>query len=181
MKSFKEYLTESKKTYTFKVKIAGDCPDNCTDAIKRALSEFEVATVSAGKRTPITASHTEFPNHKNIAVSLFDVITNYPATSRQVLDKIAEGLRIPATNILALTELEQQEVELNHANLDKSGQALLTKHELEDTPGAQKLVGEEHKLNFLKELSKTKHSPEQYTGVNDQLLAKSVPNAPKGK
>lgn len=179
MKSFKEYLTESKKTYNFKIKIAGDCPEKCAEEIKKSLSEFDCSSVSDGKRTPITARLADFPNHKNVSINIFDVVTNYPATSKQVLDKVSEGLGISAANILALNEKEQQEVEINHTFDEVSGKSLLL------TPfekgSHQDLVGEKQKYTLLRDLNKTKHAPEQIKGVNDQLLAKSVPTAPKGK
>jgi dissimilatory sulfite reductase (desulfoviridin) alpha/beta subunit len=45
MKSFKDYLTESKKTYDFKVKIAGDCPKDCVKKIKEVEDVVYYGTV----------------------------------------------------------------------------------------------------------------------------------------
>ena len=42
MKSFKEYLTESKKTYDFRIKIAGDLPEGADKMMKTALEKFGV-------------------------------------------------------------------------------------------------------------------------------------------
>ena len=53
MKNFKEYITESTKVYPFKVKIAGDIPENFEKNMKSALSKFSVESMSKGKRTPI--------------------------------------------------------------------------------------------------------------------------------
>lgn len=51
----------------------------------------------------------------------------------------------------------------------------------EKTPKGEvdRLHGEKHKSNFLKELSKTQkdHGMTQYKGVNDQLLAKKMPKS----
>lgn len=173
MKSFKEYLTESKKTYEFKVKIAGDCPKDCAKTIKSALSQFHVESCSAGKSTPIQEHQSEFPEHKNVGMTIFDVCTTYPATTAQVRDSIAEHLGIALSKVRVRNEAEEREHALNHANDKLSGEALLTK-DYEKSSG-QDLVGEKHKMNFLQELGKNKHQGTEITGTNDVLLAKKAP------
>jgi hypothetical protein len=170
MKSFKEYLVESKKIYAFKIKIAGDCPKDCAAQIKEALAEFDVSSVS-GKSTPITAQVSGFPDHKNISVQIFDVVTDYPATSKQVRDRIAEVLKIKHSDLNVQNEKEQEEERINHQHDEPTGVAVVgTTQEPSDH---QDIVGEKQKLNFLKELSKTKHDLKQYTGVNDELFPKA--------
>lgn len=173
MKSFKEYLTESKKTYDFKVKIAGECPEGCAAKIKEALSMYDVASCSEGARTPIQESHFDFPAHKNIEVTTFDVCLNYPTNSTAVRQAVAEKLSLTNTCVLARTPLEEAEVVLNHANDKKSDSALLEKDY--DKQKNQDLVGDKHVTSFLKELSKTKTQGTQYKGVNEKILAKKSP------
>jgi hypothetical protein len=173
MKSFKEYLTESKRVYEFKVKIAGDCPKDCSAQIKTALAQFHVESCSSGKRTPIQETHKEFPEHKNVNVTLFDVCTSYPATSPQVRDKIAESLGISHSAIIVRNVHEAAEEEINHKHDTKSGKSVLQSDYESDNN--QKLVGTQHAMSLLKELSKTKKTGHQHTGTNDALLAKSVP------
>jgi hypothetical protein len=174
MKSFKEYLTESKRVYEFKVKIAGECPKDCHSQIKTALSQFHVESCSTGKRTPIQETHKEFPDYKNVNVTLFDVCTSYPATSHQVRDKIAECLRIAHSAIMVRNIHEAAEEEINHQHDTKSGNSVLqTDYEASNN---QKMVGTEHAMSLLKELGKTKKSGHQYTGANDAILAKNAPS-----
>ena len=61
MKSFTEYLTESKKVYEFKIKVAGECPKDCASQVKKALAQYKVEKCSAGKSTPIQETQEEFP------------------------------------------------------------------------------------------------------------------------
>ena len=174
MKSFKDYLTESKKVYEFKVKIAGDCPKDCASKIKTALSQFHVSSCSAGKSSPIQETQKDFPEHKNISITLFDVSTSYPATSLQVRDKVAESLKIAHSAITVRNIHEQAEEEINHQHDTKTGKSVLqSDYESSDN---QKLVGTTHAMSLLKELGKTKTSKHQYTGTNDAILAKSVPS-----
>ena len=55
MKSFTEYLMESKKVYEFKVKLAGDY-EKAGDAIKLALAPYKVETPAP---TPVAQKATE--------------------------------------------------------------------------------------------------------------------------
>jgi len=173
MKSFKEYLVENKKIYKFKIKIVGDCPKDCAEKIKLALSEYSCASVGTAKTTPISANHKDFPEHKNVAMSVFDTTTHYPATSEQILNKVAQGLGMSPGSVKVLNEKEQEEVALNHANDEATGESLVgTAYEKADN---QDLVGDK-RLQFLKSL-KNEEKFKQVTGTNDELLAKTMPKA----
>lgn len=62
MKSFNEYLTESKKTYEFKIKIAGDLAEGFKDKLKGAMERFSIVKMDNGKRLPIAETHLDFQN-----------------------------------------------------------------------------------------------------------------------
>lgn len=173
MKSFKEYLTESKKVYEFKVKLAGDYK-KAGELIKSALAQYNVESCSAGKRLPIAETHSDFPHVTNTNVTMFDVCTSYPVTSQQVRALIAEKCRCPIDSVKVRNTAEAMEEELNHANDEKSGEALLSK-DYETTSEGQKLVGEKQKFNLLKDLMKDRKTLEQYKGVNDAILASKTP------
>lgn len=173
MKSFKEYLIESKQTYDFKVKVADECPDDCADKIKEALAEFTCSSCSKGMTSPIQESHIDFPDHKNVSVTVFEVSLDYPATSEQVRNTVAEALGKTQSCVRVRNPLEEAEQELNHSNDKNTGKALLgADYEKESN---QNLVGEKQKASFLKELSKNKNQGTQYKGVNDKILAKKPP------
>lgn len=173
MKSFKEYLIESKQTYDFKVKIAGECPESCVEDIKAALNQYDVASCSKGMRTPIQETQVDFPDHKNVEVTVFEVCLNYPATSPEVRAAIASKIAKTESCIKVRNTAEEAEAELNHENDEASGEALLEKP-LEEVDG-QKLVGDKHTMSLLKELGKNKTQGTQVKGTNDKILAKKAP------
>lgn len=177
MKSFKEYLTESKKLYEFKVKIAGDTPKDCVQKIKAALGEFHVAVVSAGKTVPIQERHSEFPEHKNISMTVFDVTTNYPATNKQIQDKLAAVLNLSHASVKVKNLAEEKEDEINHQHDKRTGKAVIGA-DYEDSNN-QDLVGEKYAMNFLQELHKEKHQGTQVKGYNDEILASGAPQHSK--
>lgn len=165
MFGFKQYLLESKKTYSFRVKIAGECPEKCEASMKDALVKHQCTKVSKGKRTPVQENPHDFHELKNMEVTMFDVECDYPATSQQVLDQIAKVLGLPLSVIRVRTPAEQAEADLNqeHAKVPDGKDALLGKDYETNTEG-QNLVGDKHVSNFLKELDK----------INAERKAKTV-------
>jgi len=175
MKSFTEYLTESKKAYEFKIKIAGDCPKDCVSRIKEALSIYKVESCSKGKGVPITEKQVDFPQLENVGVTIYNVTLGYPANTVQVREAVANKLHVVAEKIRVRNIHEEAELALNHEHDGKSGDALLGK-DYDASSEGQKLVGEKHVMGMLKELNKVSHQGlTQYKGVNDEILAKSVP------
>jgi hypothetical protein len=176
MKSFTEYLTESKKVYEFKVKVGGTCPKNCAEQVRAALAQFKVESCSAGKSTPIQEHHAEFPEHKNIEMTVFEVCTSYPATSLQVRNKVAEALNIANSLVIVKTPADEKEHAINHAHDQKSGKAVIgTDYEASNH---QELVGEKHMMSFLKELNKQdKKTGKAVEGVNEKLFPKASKGA----
>jgi|APCry1669191515_1035360.scaffolds.fasta_scaffold00519_11 hypothetical protein len=175
MKSFKEYLTESKKVYEFKIKIAGDCPKDSVAKIKEALACYKVESCSAGKSTPITEKQVDFPKLENVGATVFDIVVGYPTTNAQIREAVAKKLKIAMAEIRVRSSYEEEELALNHQYDEKSGKAYLgTDYEASDH---QDLVGEQHKLSFLKDIHSMSRELEEVTGTNDQLFPKPA----KGK
>lgn len=173
MKSFKQHLLESKQSYEFKVKIAGEPSDDQLDRFKGSLDRFVVELFQRSTRTPIQETQIDFPEHKNISVTTYDIILSYPATSFQIRQFASESLGLSECCIKVRNLKEQEELELNHKYDEKSGEALLGKDY--DKENNQHLAGQSNVMSLLKELNKYKHQGEQYKGVNDQLLAKKAP------
>lgn len=174
MKSFKEYLIESKQCYEFKIKFAGEPSDDAIKRVKEALEQFNIESFSEGKRTPIQETQVDFPDHKNINVTVYDISLSYPVTSSQLRNIVAEAANLTQCCVKIRNLKEQEEEEINHEHDEKSDKVLLnTDYEKENN---QDLVGDKHAMGLLKELSKTKHRGEQYKGINDKLLAKKAPS-----
>ena len=173
MKSFKEYLIESKQTYDFKIKIVGEQED-ASDKIKTALSKFNVESISEPKGTPIQETQIDFPSHNNVSATIFDVVLSYPATKLEIQSIVSNALNVSEDCIKVRSSSDEKEENLNHEHDEKSGKAILgTDYEKENN---QDLVGDKHVMGLLKELSKTKHAGEQYKGINDKILAKKSPS-----
>jgi hypothetical protein len=182
MKSFVEYLKENieEKKYTFKIKVAGDLPEHCEDVMETSLQQYKVRKFSKGKSTPIQASLMDFPTVKNASMTVFEVELEYPTTSAVLSELLANTTGISRDCIRVRTPLEEANLEIEmQADEESDSKPLLTQdYEKENN---QNLVGEKYISTFLKDLAKTRKDtePTQVKGVNEKLLAKSMPKGKK--
>jgi hypothetical protein len=100
MRSFKEHLTESKKTYDFRIKIAGECTTEHETKLKGLLERFSVAGFKKIGKTPIQDLPLDFPKLKNIEVTIYEVALEYPTTQFELTEYLSSGLRITNENIV---------------------------------------------------------------------------------
>ncbi len=84
MKTFAEYLTESKHTYNYRIKIAGDVDSGFMSEFKEKLKQFDVVSMTTPKKTPVQKELKDFPQYNNESMTFMDVVFNYPATPPQI-------------------------------------------------------------------------------------------------
>ncbi len=176
MKSFNEYLTESKKTYEFKVKIAGDLAEGFKDKLKGAMERYSVVKMDNGKRLPIAERHLDFPELENTNVTVFNVEIAYPTTTQVLENYISQVCDCELARVRVRTANQEAEQAQEEANRKEAESKPLIGQCDPPPSNHQDIVGEKKISSFLKDLAKTKHGGEQYKGVNDQLLAKSAPS-----
>lgn len=181
MKPFKQYLIESEqeKIYHFKIKIAGDLPENCEDVMESALQKYNVIKFAKTKTTPIQEKLADFPQMQNASVTVFDIELKYPTTSAVLNQYMAEqtGLDPCCIKVRSLKEEEEAELNADTQNEEtKSGKPLIGQCDF-PKENHQDIVGDKHISSFLKELAKERkrNEPQQYKGVNDSILAKKAP------
>jgi hypothetical protein len=179
MKSFQEYIAESKKTYPFTIKVCGDLSESADKIMKSAMHRFTVNKLSKGKKTPIQAMPLDFPGQSNAEVHVFEVDLQYPTTSAVLTELLADQLQISPAKIRVRTPGEMAEMALNLEHNQASDESFLLKDYADENN--QDLVGQKHVVSFLKELGKQEHTLQPVAGVNDQLLAKTVPTESAGK
>lgn len=150
MKNIKEFLTESHRTYPWKIGIAGPLPEGCEEQIKQCMEKWTVASWTKGKKTPIQERPLDFPQLENIDVQYWDAEVRYPTTRDAVQEYIAQCCNVPASHIIVRHPEEPQEL---YQQEKDSGpyETLLT---TEDMGGesAQKDAGESRIMDLLKEL-----------------------------
>lgn len=150
MKSFAEYLTESKKTYEFKIKIAGDLSEGFSSELQSAMEKFAVVKMGKGKRTPIQEVPLDFPTLKNSHVTVFDLEISYPTTPQVLETYICQVCGCPAGNVVVRTANAPSEE--YQKQLEEKTENILGEPETATEEG-QALVGEKHISSFLKDIA----------------------------
>ena len=150
MKSFKEFLTESAKTYKFKVRVAGELPEHFVDHMKANLAKYEVINLSAGKTTPITEKPLDFPRLQNMEVTHYEVELKYPATAHILERYLVDNCSIDHSRIIVRGENDPVEAQ-QEVNDDKPYEALLATQDM-GGESAQESVGDSRVMSLLKEL-----------------------------
>ena len=151
MKRFKDYLIEGKKTYDFKIKIAGDLPAKFESELKTALEKYSVVSMKKSK-TPIQKVPLDFPNCECSEVHIFEVSLDYPVNPPMLANHIMEKTNVLAANIVVRSANEPSE---EYQNTEEKKYVTKLESDYEDAdPKAQSMVGEKRILELFKELSK---------------------------
>jgi hypothetical protein len=182
MSTFKDYLTESTKSYDYKIKIAGDSRSIDKNALETALQKFDLASMSAGKTTPIMTLPLDFPALSNESVTIFDVTTNYPESPRVMHEYLSDLLRIPMTHMVVRkpgepTEEYQADMQIGQ----KSEYAnKLMDIEMKDAPKvkAEEHFGDKYNMGLLKELMKTKAETKDQPKEKEDAMSKEEKGTP---
>ena len=162
MSTFATYLTESTKTYEYKVKIAGDIDKDFSTRMETALGKFEVSKMSAGKKTPIQSLPLDFPALKNESVTIYDVTTNYPVAVRELKEYLADYMNIsPAMIVVRKPGEPTEEYQEQMAVAGKSEyKNKLQDIEMSDAPkvNAEDFHSTKANMSLLKELLKDREA-----------------------
>ena len=150
MKQFVEYLTEAQKTYKFKVRVAGELPENFADRLESALTKYDIVNISSGKKTPISEKPLDFPQLQNIEVTHFDVEVNYPVTQFVLEQYLVTETGVGLSHIIVRGEHDPIE-RYQEKTDEKPYESLLNTEEL-GGESAQDSVSTNRVMELLKEL-----------------------------
>jgi hypothetical protein len=169
MRSFKELLTESKKTYEFKIGVAGPLPEGFEDRMETSLKKFNVSNMSSGKKTPIQERPLDFPQLQNMEVTYFEVAVEYPTTSQVLQEYVGRCCGVQQAYIIVRNANDPRE---EYQDMDDTApyEAMLTK-EYMGGESAQAEVAGNRVMSLLKELE-TARKENEHNGAA---------GAPKGK
>ena len=155
MKTFKEYLAESKKTYSFKVKVAGELPEKFQEALKTRLDCHNVITLEKVTTTPIQKLPLDFPGKENMEVTVFEVVTEYPIAAPELTTYVKEtGIDEDCFRVRGSGEPSEEQQIL--AAAEPSGEALLGDSLYKEATNVKHkdYFGDDFNKGFLKDLQK---------------------------
>lgn len=184
MSTFAQYLTESTKEYQYKIKVAGDISDDFGAKMETALKKYDVKSLSKGKKTPIQETPLDFPSLKNTSVTIFDAVTNYPASVFEMRSYVADYMNVPVNQIVVRkpgepTEEYQEEMKAKPTSEFK---AKLQDVEYKDAPKvkADEVYGDKANQSLLKELLKAKQEKYEIEKGSDNKTQDIQPKEEKG-
>lgn len=169
MKTFREYLAESKKQYAFKVKIAGDIPENFKEDLKTRLEKCGVTTFNEGTKTPVQKLPLDFPELSNLEVTTFDVVTEYPITAPQIAKHMTE-MGMKECHFRVKTASDPSETEQDQFVAEKSGESLLGADYAKDGIKQKDYFGDDFNKSFLQQLSKDSKERKKELGHNEAAM-----------
>jgi len=151
MRSFQQLLNESKKTYSFKIGLAGELPEGIEDRLRTALQRYTVVNMSAGKKTPIQERPLEFPNLQNTEITYYEVELQYPTTNGVLQEYLGHFCSISASHVRVRNTNDPLVVDEQQTEKNEPYEPLLTKEHI-DAISAQQDVGQNRIMDLLKEL-----------------------------
>ena len=182
MSTFQDYLTESTKSYDYKIKIAGEPKDIDKNALETALQKFDLASMSAGKSTPIMTLPLDFPRLSNEQVTIFDVTTNYPESPRVIHEYLSDLLRIPMTHIVVKKPGEPSEEYQDEMQVAKNSEYKnkLLDIEMTDSPkvNPDEHTGDKYNMGLLKELLKDREVNKDAPKEKENAMSKEEQGTP---
>ena len=189
MKTFKEYLTEAVKEYTFKVKIAGILEDSHLDAMELALSPYNVVKIGSPKKTIMQEHPLDFPaNVTNTEVTIIEVTTAMPVSYQTLSRHLSDHMGLPYESVVVCHEGDPLQAEQDKLNAEKSDDAYepvmgqdYKKDESADTDGI--VHDEKSKQDFLKGLAKAQKKEggnvEVVTGLQESKVTSYIAKGKK--
>lgn len=187
MKSFKTYLTESHRTFDFRIRLACELPADLMGKIKTVLEAYKLDSISQPKRLPIQET-PEFPNMGPVEIHVIDATFHYPCTDEQVRTLIAEraGINLACIRVSPKNSpYEAAKEGLEQSNIGgKAGEAVLLQDNMErERPGTDgdALVGDARIPNLIKELEETRKYQYENAAGGQTPNAKTTNDLPIGK
>jgi hypothetical protein len=146
MKNFKDYLAESERTYSYRIKIVGDVAPDFTKMLEEKLKQFDPVKISAVKKTPIQLKPADFPAHANESVSSMDCEFRYPAIEPQV-QQIAQLLGLDPNRIRLLTSAYEDSMAEEKIKVEEQNKDLLTDTDYPAPDAEQKALSKDYSAN----------------------------------
>jgi hypothetical protein len=186
MKNFIQYLSDSQKTYEFRIKVANIDLTDQLDRLESVLEAYALESLSKPKRLPIKESDIDFPSMKNCQLYLMDAVLKYPCNDAQLRTIIAERAGIPQANIVVVPKNHPEELwrwnESGESDIKEyvQGEAVLDKP-YKDNPDATKAGDAYAKAeSILKELKQPEAVSEGKDDSPEGNAGKTTNDLPQG-
>lgn len=146
MKLFKEYLAESERTYSYRVKIVGDVDSGWLKQLEEKCKQFDIVSFGKPKTTPVQLAPADFPKHANDSVTSVDVEFRYPAIEPQI-KQLAQLLFLDPNRIIMLTTPFENSMDSERKKVEDENKDLLTDTDFPAPDAEQKALSKDYSAN----------------------------------
>ncbi len=181
MKTFSDYLIESKKKYNFTIKLTFKPNNKLMDSIESALGRYDLDAIGPVRSLPIKKIDRHFPALSNPELYSFEITLNYPATPEFVAATLQQiGIRsqdMSVINTLHDISVDEEQDDIDDNTSDK---ALLDRelqpNKIKNTDG---IFGKKYNEKLIKNSASGKAKipnppePAKFVPENDPLGLKS--------
>ena len=149
MKTFADYLTESKKTYKFKIGIAGELPEGCMDTMEQSLQKFGCMNLTDCKRTQL----------QNCEVNYCEAELAYPTIAPVLAEYLTQTCGLPQSHLI-VRNLDAPQEQYQDTEYTKVYEPALGSDLPESDPAVHKQVTGERVMGLLAELEQARKERE---------------------
>ena len=163
MKSLTQYLTESEKSYDFRLRSIVELTDQQLDKLETFLEKYNVVSVKAPRKTIMQRAPRGFGDTGPAEVHMIDFTTKLPVSTAVLHEEISRKLTCGLGSIRVHSVLEDQEVwDDEYEAEDNTGKSVLADEKFGDTEKVDHSdnFGNEFVDKFIKNLPKTELSKE---------------------
>ena len=179
-KSFATYVAEVKTEYKYVLKFAvNEMTDVMIDQLEAGLAKYDLKSASSFRKTPIQESPLDFPNVKNTAIFICDLVLGYPGSLDFLRTYICNCVGISPACLAVYSQNDPRQIETD-LYLDRNSEEYRKKYktrlgsDYEEVEGAAaETYGEKYNTSFLKELAKVSKE-RQVTTVENPLSPKET-------
>lgn len=143
MKPFAKYLTESEKTYNYRIKIVGDVPSTFVKELEGKLAQFDVVKMSKIKTAPVRKEIPDFPAFPNQPMSIVDVEFRYPAIEPQI-KQLAQLLGLDPNRIVMNTVPYEESMNNESRKIGDQNKDLLDKPDYPAPDAEQRALSKDY-------------------------------------
>lgn len=174
MKSFYAYLSETEKTYSYRMRTIVPLSELDIEKIKTILSKYDVCYFDGPRETIMQESPVDFPAYNMVNVYLIDFSTHIPASGYMLQEQIRKSLSINNSQLIIRGENDPNELQVvsnEYNDLETSiGKPLLSTSPIYDEydynfDHGEQYYGDEYNQKLLDYLAKVAY--EKSDGIQD--------------
>lgn len=163
MKTFKQYLAESKQTYTYRIKLAKELTSEQIDKIERHLIKYDVQSFSAPKKLMLQSTPYDFPQLRGYEIHVVEFTTALPSSAYQIQTEICNLTGITDGYLKVRSDMEPLEKQEQAQEAEEAVKSLLEDPEYGEAEGInpEDYYGDKYNESFVQELLKLRKEKEK--------------------